>query len=44
MARGRPGAGRTLTAAHFKRKQERPRVKQLLAYEKEVYEGFAKMA
>jgi glutathione S-transferase len=30
--------------AHFKRMQERPSVKQLLAYEKEVNEGFAKTA
>jgi glutathione S-transferase len=29
-------------AAHFKRMQERPSVKKLLAYEKEVNEGFAK--
>ena len=28
--------------AHFKRMQERPSVKKLLAYEKEVNEGFAK--
>jgi glutathione S-transferase len=31
-------------AAHFKRMQERPSVKKLLAYEKEVNEGFAKTA
>ena len=30
--------------AHFKRTQERPSVKKLLAYEKEVNEGFAKTA
>ena len=30
--------------AHFKRMQERPSVKKLLAYEKEVNEGFAKSA
>jgi glutathione S-transferase len=30
--------------AHFKRMQERPSVKKLLAYEKEVNEGFAKTA
>ena len=29
---------------HFKRMQERPSVKKLLAYEKEVQEGFAKIA
>ena len=29
-------------AAHFKRMQERPSVKKLLACEKEVNEGFAK--
>ena len=29
-------------AAHFKRMQERPSVKKLLAFEKEVQEGFAK--
>jgi glutathione S-transferase len=27
-------------AAHFKRMQERPSVKKLLAYEKDVNEGF----
>ena len=31
-------------AAHFKRMQERPSVKKLLAYEKEVNERFAKTA
>jgi glutathione S-transferase len=31
-------------AAHFKRMQERPSVKKLLAFEKEVQEGFAKTA
>jgi glutathione S-transferase len=31
-------------AAHFKHMQERPSVKKLLAYEKEVNEGFAKTA
>ncbi len=31
-------------AAHFKRTQERPSVKKLLAYEKEVNEGFAETA
>jgi hypothetical protein len=31
-------------AAHFKRLQERPSVKKLLAYEKEVNEAFAKTA
>jgi hypothetical protein len=31
-------------ASHFKRMQERPSVKKLLAYEKEVNEGFAKTA
>ena len=31
-------------AVHFKRMQERPSVKNLLAYEKEVNEGFAKTA
>jgi hypothetical protein len=31
-------------AAHFTRTQERPGVKKLLAYEKEVNEWFAKMA
>ena len=31
-------------AAHFQRMQERPSVKKLLAYEKEVNEGFAKTA
>ena len=30
--------------AHYKRMQERPSVKKLLAYEKEVNEGFAKTA
>lgn len=30
--------------AHFKRMQERQSVKKLLAYEKEVNEGFAKTA
>ena len=35
---------RELVAAHFKRMQERPSVKKLLAYEKEVNEGFAKTA
>jgi len=30
--------------AHFKRMQERPSVKKILAYEKEVNEGFAKTA
>jgi glutathione S-transferase len=30
--------------AHIKRMQERPSVKKLLAYEKEVNEGFAKSA
>ena len=30
--------------AHFKRMQERPSVKKLLAYEKEVNEGFARTA
>jgi len=30
--------------AHFKRMQERPSVKKLLAFEKEVNEGFAKVA
>jgi len=30
--------------AHFKRMLERPSVKKLLAYEKEVNEGFAKTA
>ena len=30
--------------AHYKRMQERPSVKELLAYEKEVNEGFAKTA
>jgi hypothetical protein len=30
--------------AHFKRMQERPNVKRLLAYEKEVNEGFPKTA
>jgi len=30
--------------AHFKRMQERPSVKKLLAHEKEVNEGFAKTA
>jgi hypothetical protein len=29
--------------AHFKRMQERPRIKKLLAYEKEVNEGFTKL-
>jgi glutathione S-transferase len=31
-------------AAHFKRMQERPSVKKLLAFEKEVNEGFANTA
>ena len=31
-------------AAHFKRMQERSNIKKLLAYEKEVNEGFAKTA
>jgi len=31
-------------AAHFKRMQERPSVKKVLAYEKEANEGFAKTA
>ncbi len=31
-------------AAHFKRMQKRPSVKKLVAYEKEVNEGFAKTA
>ena len=31
-------------AAHFQRMQERPSVKKLLAFEKEVNEGFAKTA
>ena len=31
-------------AAHFKRTQERPRVKKLLVFEKEVNDGFAKTA
>jgi hypothetical protein len=30
--------------AHFKRRRERPSVKKLLAYEKELNEGFAKTA
>jgi hypothetical protein len=30
--------------AHFKRMQERPSVKKLLAYEKEVNEGFAALS
>jgi len=30
--------------AYFKRMQERPSVKKLLAYEKEVNEGFARTA
>jgi glutathione S-transferase len=30
--------------AHFKRMQERPSVKKLLAYEKDMNEGFAKTA
>jgi len=33
-----------VTQAHFKRMQERPSVKKLLAYEKEVNEVFAKTA
>jgi hypothetical protein len=33
-----------ISSAHFKRMQERPSVKKLLAYEKEVNEGFAKTA
>jgi hypothetical protein len=33
-----------MTAAHCKRMQERPIVKKLLAYEKEVNERFAKTA
>ena len=37
-------AGFTNVTAHFKRMQERPSVKKLLAYEKEVNEGFAKSA
>jgi hypothetical protein len=36
--------GDAITAAHFKRMQERPSVKKLLAYKKEVNEGFAKTA
>ena len=31
-------------AAHFKRMQERPSVKKLLAFEKEVQEGFVNTA
>jgi hypothetical protein len=31
-------------AAHFKRMQERPSVKKLLAFEKEVQEGLAQTA
>ena len=37
-------SGSPNVAAHFKRMQERPRVKKLLAYEKEVNEGFARTA
>jgi hypothetical protein len=36
-------AGFPNVAAHFKRMQERSRVKQLPTYENEVNEGFAKM-
>jgi hypothetical protein len=35
---------RRRVAAHFKRMQERPSVKKLFAYEREVNEGFAKTA
>jgi hypothetical protein len=37
-------ANRRRVAAHFKRMQERPSVKKLFAYEREVNEGFAKTA
>jgi hypothetical protein len=37
-------AAAPLSAAHFKRMQERPSVKKLLAYENEVNERFAKTA
>jgi glutathione S-transferase len=37
-------AGFPNVAAHSKRMQERPSVKKLYAYEKEVQEGFAKTA
>jgi hypothetical protein len=37
-------SGSSNVVAHFKRMQERPSVKKLLAYEKEVNEGFAKTA
>jgi hypothetical protein len=37
-------SGFSNVAAHFKRMQERPSVKKLLAHEKEVNGGFAKTA
>jgi hypothetical protein len=36
-------SGFSNVAAHFKRMQERRTIKKLLAYQKEVNEGFAKM-
>jgi hypothetical protein len=36
--------GFPIVTAHFKRMLERPSVKKLLAYEKELNEGFAKTA
>ena len=40
----RVATNRRRVAAHFKRMQERPSVKKLFAYEREVNEGFAKTA
>jgi hypothetical protein len=37
-------SGFSNVAAHFKRMLQRPSVKKVLAYEKEVNEGFAKTA
>jgi len=37
-------SGFPTVALHFKRMQERPSVKKLLAYEKELNDGFAKTA
>ena len=37
-------SNRRRVTAHFKRMQERPSVKKLFAYEREVNEGFAKTA
>ena len=36
-------SGFSNVTAHFKRMQERPTIKKLLAYEKEVNEGFTKL-